>query len=197
MTGRAGINAVSSAQSRWMGTGVERGGTGLEGGGTRDRDCETVTAGGSDMVAAVKGTGFGETARLGSSWGKTGCTDGDRGMDGERGVLTGVDSVVGNTAGVYNAVGGETVRFCGFGGEQGRWDVFCGCFVGPGNVSCHFVAAVRVPVWGRAGGSTVVDDDVAAAWGGSMYGTGGLGMSCGEPRGRGGVLARRWVSLGW
>ena len=72
MTGGAGINAVSSAQSRWVGTGVERGGTGLKGGGTRDRDCETVTAGSSDMAAAVKGTGFGEMARLGLSWGELG-----------------------------------------------------------------------------------------------------------------------------
>ena len=69
-------------------------------------------------------------------------------MDSERGVLTGVDGIIGDTAGVYNAVGGETVRFWGFGGEQGHWDVFCRCFVGPGNVSRRFVAAVRGPGWG-------------------------------------------------
>jgi hypothetical protein len=36
MTGGASINAMSSAQSRQVGTGVEHGGTGLNRGSTRD-----------------------------------------------------------------------------------------------------------------------------------------------------------------
>ena len=59
----------------------------------------------------------------------------------------------------------------------------------PGSESRHFAAADCGPGWGRAGGLTIMDDDMAAAWGGSMYGMGGWGMSWGEPRGRGGVLA--------
>ena len=54
MTGGAGIDVASSAQSRRMGTGVERGGTGLGGGGTGDGGCETV------MVGVTAGVGSGQ-----------------------------------------------------------------------------------------------------------------------------------------
>ena len=91
------------------------------------------------------------------------------GLDGERGVSAVVNGVVSDVAGVGDAGGVETVRWWGFWGELGHWDVFCGCSVGPGNVSCHFVAAVRGPGWGRAGYSAVVDghvvDDVAVTLG--------------------------------
>lgn len=50
--------------------------------------------------AQLKCVGGGETARLGSSRGELGCTSGNEGVDGERGVSTGVDGVVGDTAGV-------------------------------------------------------------------------------------------------
>jgi hypothetical protein len=79
MTGGAGINAASSAQSRQVDTYVERGGTGLEGGETRDGGRKTVRGGGSDISAAVKDGGNDETARLGLSWGELeqmGCVQG-------------------------------------------------------------------------------------------------------------------------
>jgi hypothetical protein len=54
MLGGAGIDATSSAQSRRVGTGVERGGIGLQGGETGDGGCKTGPGGHSDMVAAVE-----------------------------------------------------------------------------------------------------------------------------------------------
>ena len=50
-----GRDSASSAQSKRVGTGVEQGGTRLEGGGTGDGGRETVTAGGSGTAADVKG----------------------------------------------------------------------------------------------------------------------------------------------
>ena len=61
--------------------------------------------------AQLKHAGGGERAFLGFSWGKTGHTWEDRGIDGEQGVLTGVDSIIGNTVGVEDAAGGETAHF--------------------------------------------------------------------------------------
>ena len=78
----------------------------------------------SESSAQSKCAGSGETAHLGSSWGKTGCTGGDRGMDSERGVLTGVDRVVGDTAWVYNVVGSETASFWVFWNKPGGWNLF-------------------------------------------------------------------------
>jgi hypothetical protein len=53
MAGGAGIDAVSSSQSRQMGIGVEHSGTGLRSGGTGGRGRETMAMGGSDMSMAV------------------------------------------------------------------------------------------------------------------------------------------------
>ena len=44
--------------------------------------------------AQSKRVGGTEMARSGSSWGKLGCTVGNRGIDGGRGVSAGVDSVI-------------------------------------------------------------------------------------------------------
>ena len=68
-----------------------RGGAGMAGWGM-GRD--------SASSAQSKRAGGGETARLGSSWGKLGCTGVDGGVDGEWGMLTIVDSVVSDAAGV-------------------------------------------------------------------------------------------------
>jgi hypothetical protein len=65
--GVMGIDAASSAQSKRTGGGVERGGTGLRGGETRDGGCKTGT------VEVMAGVGVG------------------------RGVSTGVDGVVRDT----------------------------------------------------------------------------------------------------
>ena len=75
MLGGAGIDAVSSAQSRRVGTGVERGGTGLVGGSTKGWGCKTAAGGGSGMLAVVRYGGDGETARFGGFWGELGCWD--------------------------------------------------------------------------------------------------------------------------
>jgi hypothetical protein len=82
MTGGAGIDAVSSAQSRRVGTGVEHGGTGFDGGSTRGRGCETGPGGSSDTPAAVKDGGDGETACLGLSWGELERMGGVQGVEG-------------------------------------------------------------------------------------------------------------------
>ena len=81
----------------------------------------------SASSAQSKHTGGGETARLGSSWGKLGCTGVDGGIDGERGMSTGVDGVIGDTAGVWEVVGGETACFWRLGAELSGWDAFGGC----------------------------------------------------------------------
>ena len=51
--GRAGIDAVSSAQSRRMGIGVEHSGTGLRSGGTGGGGREAMAMGGSGTSTAV------------------------------------------------------------------------------------------------------------------------------------------------
>ena len=76
--GGAGIDAVSSAQSRWVDIGVEHGGTGLEGVEARDGGCKTGPAGSSCIVAAKEDGGDDETAHLGLNWGEFGCTRGDK-----------------------------------------------------------------------------------------------------------------------
>ena len=45
MTGGAGTDTASSAQLRWVATGVGHGGTGLEGGETRGKGRETGAGG--------------------------------------------------------------------------------------------------------------------------------------------------------
>jgi hypothetical protein len=57
MLGGACIIAVSSAQLRRVGTGVERSSAGLKGGETRDRGHKMVAGGGSDTSMAVKDGG--------------------------------------------------------------------------------------------------------------------------------------------
>jgi hypothetical protein len=106
MLGGACILAVSSAQSRQVGTGVERSGAGLEGGDTRDRGRKTVAGGGSDTSTAVKDGGNGEMARLGWMGGVQ-----DAGVG--QGVFTGVDGVVGGTGEVCHTDGAETARLWG------------------------------------------------------------------------------------
>ena len=100
MLGGAGIDATSSAQSRRVGAGVERGGTGLKGVGAKDGGCETGPGGSSGMVAAMEDGGDDEMARLGPSWGEFGCTRGDGVADGEWGVSAVVDSIVNDVVGV-------------------------------------------------------------------------------------------------
>jgi hypothetical protein len=113
MTGGAGINAASSAQSRQVDTYVDHGGTGLEGGETRDGGRKTVGGGGSDISAAVKGPGDGETACLGPSRGGRGR------INGERRASAGADGVVGDAGGVYQTGDAETARLRGGWGKQG------------------------------------------------------------------------------
>lgn len=110
----AGINAVSSAQSRWVGTGVEHSGAGLKGGETRDRGHKTVAGGGSDTSTAVKDGGNREMAHLGSSWGELGSVQ-DAG--GGQGVFTGVDSVIGDAGEVCHTDGTETAHLQGVWGK--------------------------------------------------------------------------------
>ena len=54
MTGRAGIDVVSLAQSKWVGMGVEHGGTGLNGGSLRGGGGKMVAGGVSDMLVAAR-----------------------------------------------------------------------------------------------------------------------------------------------
>jgi hypothetical protein len=75
MSGIAGIDAASSAQSKWLGTGAEHGGTRLRRGGTGDGGRETVAVGveqGVDSVVGDEGGVYhmtcGKTARLWLSW---------------------------------------------------------------------------------------------------------------------------------
>ena len=75
--GGAGIDAASSAQSRRVGTGVECGGTELEGGEASDRGSKTAAGGDSDMSAVVEDGGNGKTACLRPGWGGLGYKGGD------------------------------------------------------------------------------------------------------------------------
>ena len=69
MMGGAGINSVSSAQSRRAGIGVEHRGVGLGSGRTGGGGREAMAVGGSDTSAAVKDGEDSKTARL---WGVLG-----------------------------------------------------------------------------------------------------------------------------
>ena len=69
MVGGAGIDAISSAQSRRVGTSVEHGGTGLDGGSTRGRGDKTAAGGVSDTLVAAKDTSGSETDHLRGVWG--------------------------------------------------------------------------------------------------------------------------------
>ena len=96
MLSGAGIDAVSSAQSRRVGTGVECGGTGLVGGSTKGWGCKTAAGGGSGMLAVVRYGGDGETARFGGFWGELGCWESFQGCsDGSPGVFCHSSAVVG------------------------------------------------------------------------------------------------------
>ena len=64
MTGRAGIDAVSSAQSRQVGTGVKYGGTGLNRGSMRGGGDKTVAGGVLDTLVAVKDMGGDESQTI-------------------------------------------------------------------------------------------------------------------------------------
>jgi hypothetical protein len=75
MSGIAGIDTASSAQSKRLGTGAKHGGTGLRRGGTGDGGRETVAVGveqGIDGVVGDEGGVYhmtcGKTARLWLSW---------------------------------------------------------------------------------------------------------------------------------
>jgi hypothetical protein len=127
MLGGACIIAVSSAQSRWVGTGVERSSAGLEGGETRDRGRKTVAGGGSDTSTAVKDGGNREMARLGWMGGVQ-----DAGVG--QGVFTGVDGVIGDTGEVCHTDGAETARLRGVWSKLSGWNRAWGCFGGSGVV---------------------------------------------------------------
>ena len=122
MTGRAGIDAVSVAQSRWVGTGVEYSGTGPGRGWTIAGGHETV------MVEVMAGVGSGQ------------------------GVRTGVDSIIGEAAGVWDIGGSKTACFWEVWGEQSGWDMFWGCSEALCRVFCHFRVVGHGSEWCRAGG---------------------------------------------
>jgi hypothetical protein len=86
MTGGAGINTVSSAQSRWVDTGVEHGVTGLGRGETRDGGGKPMAEGGLEMAAAVKGMEGGGTTCSGSSRGELELVGHVQGVGGGQGV---------------------------------------------------------------------------------------------------------------
>ena len=145
MVGGAGIDAVSSAQLRPVGTGVEHSGAGLEGGETRDGGRKTAAKGGSDMSMAVKDGGDKVTARLGPGWGELGgwdmvggCSSVSRcvlrhswavgcglgwGRAGDTAVVDGhvVDDVAGNCGGSGFATGFRGAKW----GELGRLGRVC------------------------------------------------------------------------
>jgi hypothetical protein len=128
MAGAVGNDAASSAQSKRWGTGAERSSTGLRGGSTRDRGCETAVVGGSaagvvDVTPfprgcrrSSSGTFVGsETLRFRALWGWLGSIGSEHGLGGELGGSLGVDDVVGDVADVWDVRGGETTRL------RSRW----------------------------------------------------------------------------
>jgi hypothetical protein len=143
-----GKSSASSAQSKRGDTGIERGGTGLEGGDIVDGGRKTAAVVGSDVSAAVEGAGDGETARLRPK---------------------GADIDVGDTGGVYHTDVGETARFGGFWGKLGGWDRARGCSEGSSSLFRCFRAVVRGPEWARAEDWANVDkrvvNDAAVALG--------------------------------
>ena len=152
MSGTAGIDAASSAQSKRSGAGVDGGNTGLREGVVGDGGCRAAGAGGSDALAAVKGAGSGETARLWLSWGRLGCIGSDEEVGDERGDSLGADSVVGDTGGVYHTDDAETARLRGVWGVLGGWNALWGCSGGSRCVFRCSGGAVRGSEWGRAAG---------------------------------------------
>jgi hypothetical protein len=160
MMGGAGIDSMSSAQSRRAGIGVEHSGAGLGSGVTGGGGCETVVVGDSDTSAAVKGAEGVKTARLRVSWGELGCTGVDGEVDGEWGVLQDMDGVADDAAEVYDASGCETARLRGVWGISGGWDTSGGCSGGSPRVFCRSSAMVGGAEQGRAGGNTVVNEYV-------------------------------------
>ena len=108
MMGGAGIDSVSSAQSRQAGIGVEHCGVGLGSGRTGGRGGEAIAVGGSDASAAVKDGEDGETARLRGVWGISGGWDTFGGCSGgSPGVFCRSSAVVGGAE--QGRAGGNTV----------------------------------------------------------------------------------------
>ena len=197
MTGGAGIDAVSSAQSKRVGAGVGRGGTGLKGGGTRDGSRKTAAAAGSGTLANVKGTGSGETARLRASWGEPGRIASERGCFDESGSVRrrsrGVARVPeGARAGDTAVVDDDVVAERG-GSRRGTgvlgmsWSELGRMGSERGASLCVDVVVGDEAAVCDAGG---VADDVAAVVG-SGCGTRGCGLSWGELGGVGRLLGLR------
>ena len=162
-----------------MDTGVERSVTGLGKDETRDGGGETIAGGVSDIAAAVKGMGGGETTRLGPSWGELGRMGSERETDSERWASVGVDGVIGNAAGVWDTGDGETMCFRGVWGKLGGWGLFWSCSGGSSWMFRGSGASVCRLEWSRAGDTAIVDghivDDVAirVGTGGVVIGSGG------------------------
>jgi hypothetical protein len=85
MTGGAGIDTVSSAQSKHIGIEVEHEATELAGGEAGDRGHETVAVGVGDPSSAVKDVRRGEMARLWLNWGELGRIGSEQGCSDESG----------------------------------------------------------------------------------------------------------------
>ena len=142
-----GRDSESSAQSRQAGTGVKQSGAGLEGGEMRDRVHETVTAGGSDMVAAAKGVEYGKTAHFQGTWGKLGgwdrfwrCPEGSRGaFCCSRAVVCGSkQGRAENSAVVDKCVDHDVASALGVSCSTGSWGTSWGVQGGTGGCrSCH------------------------------------------------------------
>jgi hypothetical protein len=97
MFGRAGINSVSSAQSKRGGAGLEHSSVGLGGGKMRDGDCKTTVAWGSGVPVAAEGAEEVEMAHSQVSWGRVRSMDSADGMGSRCGLSTGVDVRFGST----------------------------------------------------------------------------------------------------
>ena len=178
MVGRAGIDVVSLAQLRQVGSSVKHSGTGLEGVSTRDRAYKTAVAEGLDTAAVVEDGGDSEMARQGPSWDKLEQVGGKQGVGGGQGVLadrygiggnaegvsTGVDGLISDMGGVWDG-GGETALLRGFWGELWGWDGAWGCSGGSRAVFHHSWAVAHVPEGARVGDVAIVEghivDDMA------------------------------------
>jgi hypothetical protein len=160
--GGVGIDAVSSAQSKREGAGIEHGGTELDGGSTGGRGHKTGAGRGSDTPEVANDGGDGETTRLGLIWGKLermggeqGVGGGEQNTGGERGAFAGADGVVGDAGGVYHMVDSETARLRGVRGELGGSRSGTGVKEGSlgwqGDVGG--VLGLRLGFWGEESGS--------------------------------------------
>jgi hypothetical protein len=95
-----GIDEASSAQSKRAVTGIERGGTELNGGLARGGGDMTVPAGVLEVSVVIEDVGGNETARLRLSWGEPGWMSNERGIGGDRGASLGIDGVIIDGVGV-------------------------------------------------------------------------------------------------